>query len=618
MSDVNNASRVAQTSEQTKQSNRRWLWRLLWLLLALYILEQDAEGILWSGPLQTSAGTLAAKFVPTPGFAPGYVQVSDITPDSPMRQAGVTNGDQIAFDRRFDFVRRLRTGEQVKFSLERDGRMSRHTVAATAMTADPGSQAHSIGILVAGITGVIITLVGIFFLWVGRGTPSVTWLGILQITVGMLNIEPGLWTSNPNNFAVLATINLSLIALAPVASFAFAMRFYEENLGSVGPGVGRIWPIYIALVALTTAMYDYSWLGFTSERETTFISILWSISNYIGFLLTLMMIYLGWKRSISEINRRFSFLLVGFLMFVFAQAIYVTLSGVLQDSNWESSPLIYLANFLIAIAAPALFAYAILKHKVIDLGFAINRTLVYGIISFGLLLVFGLIEWVSERILPEESFEATAVVNAGVALTIFVVFHRVRDFVQHHVERLLFRAWHANEAALRRFLRHAAFVSKPDALAAAAVAEWCRFSSGARCALYLRDGDDYARMTGDLAGAPDRIDRDEKAVVIMRAEHGLIELHESGSSLAAALALPFVHRAELHGFVLLASKPSGDSYRPDEIELLGMAAHQIGLDLHALKVEQLESRVLDLEARNGELRAAISNAAISPSLSIGG
>ena len=618
MNEVVTASRLTQTSDRTKQPNRRWLWRLLWLLLALYVLDQDAEGVLWSGPLQTSAGTLAATFVPTPGFAPGYVQISDMGPDSPMRQAGVANGDHIAFDRRFDFVRRLRIGEQVRFSLEHDGRMSRHTVAAVAMPLDRGSQAHSIAKLVAGITGLVITLVGVFFLCVGRGTPSVTWLGILQITVGVLNIEPGLWTSNPANFAFLATINLSLIALAPVASLAFAVRFYEENLGPVSQRVRRIWPIYIAVVALTTAMYDYSWLGFTSERETTIISIFWSISNYVGLLFTLVIIYAGWQRSVSEINRRFGFLLVGFLMFVFAQAIYVTLSGVLQDPNWESSPLIFLANFLIAIAAPALFAYAILKHKVIDLGFAINRTLVYGIISFGLLLVFGLIEWVSERILPEESFEATAVVNAGVALTIFVLFHRVRAFVQHHVERLLFRAWHANEAALRRFLRHAAFISKPDALAAAAVAEWCRFSCGANCALYLRDGDDYARMTGDLAGAPDRIDCDEKAVVVMRAEHDVIELHESGSTLAAALALPFVHRAELHGFILLASKPSGDSYRPDEIELLGMAAHQIGLDLHALKVEQLQSRVLDLEARNGELRAAFTNAAVSPSLSTGG
>ena len=49
MSDVITASRLAQTTERTKQPNRRWLWRLLWLLLALYILEQDAEGILWSG-----------------------------------------------------------------------------------------------------------------------------------------------------------------------------------------------------------------------------------------------------------------------------------------------------------------------------------------------------------------------------------------------------------------------------------------------------------------------------------------------------------------------------------------------------------------------------------------
>ena len=45
----------------------------------------------------------------------------------------------------------------------------------------------------------------------------------------------------------------------------------------------------------------------------------------------------------------------------------------------------------------------------------------------------------------------------------------------------------------------------------------------------------------------------------------------------------------LLGFVLAGPKPDGTHYRPDEIENLGWAAHQVGLDLRALHARQLES-----------------------------
>jgi len=50
-----------------------------------------------------------------------------------------------------------------------------------------------------------------------------------------------------------------------------------------------------------------------------------------------------------------------------------------------------------------------------------------------------------------------------------------------------------------------------------------------------------------------------------------------------------INRHEVNGFVLLGAKPDGLDYRPDEIELIAWAAHQVGLDIHALKVEELEA-----------------------------
>jgi len=134
---------------------------------------------------------------------------------------------------------------------------------------------------------------------------------------------------------------------------------------------------------------------------------------------------------------------------------------------------------------------------VLDIGFAINRTLIYAVISFGLVLVFGLIEWGSEQFLPHEKLRASAALSAGAALTITMVFHSVKEFVEHTIERLLFRSWHDNETRLRQFVHRASFIGKQDALAAASVTAISQFAGGADCAIYLASGDGYARVKGE-------------------------------------------------------------------------------------------------------------------------
>ena len=73
----------------------------------------------------------------------------------------------------------------------------------------------------------------------------------------------------------------------------------------------------------------------------------------------------------------------------------------------------------------------------------------------------------------------------------------------------------------------------------------------------------------------------------------------------AALAAPMVNRNEVTGVALLGLKPSSLEYRPDEIELIGWATRQVGLELHALKVEQLSTEKIDLDITVGLLRKEI-------------
>jgi hypothetical protein len=223
-----------------------------------------------------------------------------------------------------------------------------------------------------------------------------------------------------------------------------------------------------------------------------------------------------------------------------------------------------------------------------------------------LLVGIGLTEYAVKSLLPKVWTQGSVFISARLALGVFLIFHRIHHSVEHAIERLFFHKWQVNEAALKRFVTAAAHVEKPEALAGQFESELTRFSGGAGATLYTRSGGGaYASATGAT------IDADDPALSAMRAEQSAVVPAELGSPLPAALALPMMHQAALAGFVLLGPKPIGEDYRPDEIEVLGWATQQIGLDLQAIRVRALEQTVLTLEARNTNLSEVLVKAALS-------
>jgi hypothetical protein len=253
-------------------------------------------------------------------------------------------------------------------------------------------------------------------------------------------------------------------------------------------------------------------------------------------------------------------------------------------------------------AALMLLAYAVLRQKLFDLNFALNRTVVYGVVSFILLAGFGLAEWAVEHLIPEAWHEGGPFISAAIALALFLSFHRLRDWVERHVERLLFNSWHSNEKALRRFVAAAGHFDQAQSLCRAFAEEIRRFAQDAEAALYLRlQSDAYRLCAGKLAGARRDYADDDWAFALMRAERAPVKLAQAHSSLPGVLTLPMLDQGTLTGFALLACKPDGTDYRPDEVELLGWAAHQVGLALQAQHAHELEERLSGLTAQVASL-----------------
>ena len=94
------------------------------------------------------------------------------------------------------------------------------------------------------------------------------------------------------------------------------------------------------------------------------------------------------------------------------------------------------------------------------------------------------------------------------------------------------------------------------------------------------------------------IDVDDPTLVTLRAELKPLSVASEPSD---TLAAPMVNRNEVIGMALIAPKPDGLDYRPDEIELIGWATRQVGLDLRALEIERLSAKNAELSRTTEEL-----------------
>ena len=587
-------------------AGRLKIWRLLALLLALYVVGQDGMRVLRFSLLDPAAGTFAITYARAPEFKPGYVEVLSVNPDGPMGRAGIVAGDHIRFD---DDVRNDAVpivGEWRNFTLDHAGSARRLKVAAVPQRAELTNSALNRRSLLIALSGFVAGLFALFIIWRGGRNLAALLLGVSLAAYSLVNSAPWIWFDSPLARELLNFFGRLIQTLSSVSFIGFALVFYADFVGPVRRVAWQLLGLYAAALFLLLCLSDLIdglilLLPVLGEGQD-----LYTFVRLAGSVAALVIVAVGWRRCRSETQQRFAMLFAALMIMVGSRVLYLAHLYFWQGAGRQYSGVeLALAMAGTGLSAP-LFAYAILRQKVLDLGFVINRTLIYGIISSGLLLVFGLVEWASERLLPKETIEASAVVNAGVALTIFVVFHRIRDFVERIVERLLFRSWHESEAKLRRFVRDAALIAKPPALMSASVEALAQFAQGAGCSLYLKQGEGYVRSQAVSAQAPQHIDGDDPLAVALRADPKPLHPADEGSAIPAALALPMLLRGQLDGFFLLGAKPEGDSYRPDEIELLGWAAQQIGLDLRALRVAELEHTNAALAIRVDELRALIA------------
>ena len=538
-------------------------------------------------------------------------QVVQVEPAGSAALAGIRAGDQIRLDRQETNFRSPAAGDVMGATVERGG-ARRHAamVAQPTRPGDAGSNAIARDAVDAALASIFPAVFGLFIAARsgGRVVPLLLSLSLLFEGNGVLKAP--MWMTAPAAIWANLALGYAVLAATGTARVAFAMLFKAEG----EQRLSRLQSVSLAAFAVCAGSFASARIDESATVNDLHLDVGVTALAALSTILIAANLITGWRRAEPSSRGKYALLLVAFILLPLATVVE-NLSGMLLALDSPIAEALTLTCRVgSGLVAPALFAYAILKNRVLDLGFAVNRTLVYGVVTVILLSTFGLIEWAVDHFVPIAGREKNVLVDAAVAVGVYLSFHRVRAFVERVIERLFFRRWQEAEAALRRFVRQAAFTERRESLTGAFMAALSQFAEGAEAALYVRAETDYRRAAGKVAGLGETIDADEGDLVALRADPRPCELDGSTAGLRAALITPMVNRNDVAAVVVLGPKPSGLPYRPDEIELIGWASQQIGLDLHALDARRLEeaaalqqAEIAELRARNVDLQIALAS-----------
>jgi hypothetical protein len=504
-------------------------------------------------------------------------RVMDVVPGSAADRAGIRSGDLIRFAQAVD---QAMSAAHLRHAVVRL-RMAHGGEMAVALAPVP-LPLRSVVLLALGIVLALLAVLVALRAWsdvqARRLSIGFLWLAYIVATVDVA----------PSYALALGLAADVLIAAGMVALVFFATGWLATPV-AVRRTVRRIAvPLAIANGAVSVAG---EWSLLPADVGLAVVAFTWVA--LVALLIVALAISARCARGTER--RRIGWILLTMTVSFGPWMVYESLAAVhLARDAWTWMT-------FTTFALPVGFAYAMLRHRVVDLGFALNRAAVFAATTALLIGLFGALQWGADQVLVQATRAQGFAVQMVIAVVVLYAVRALRAQADLAVARVFFAKRRRRIDAIRALERTIDAVESPAALGIY-VADQLRTETAIDAALYVDADDGYVRAGG--TSGPERLARDDATVVALRANVAPVPVRPSAER-AAATAFPLAVRGRLRG-ALVCDLPAGDDeFAPDEREALASLAH------HACVVRE-DLLACELRRELDDLRAALVRRATSP------
>lgn len=545
--------------------------------------------------------------------------VTGVTPGSPASHAGLRVGDRL--DKATMDPQQLEdliqipgvsaAGVSRTFGVYRGG--VRRTVTLVAVSEPMNAGVETI--IIVGMLGTLLCIgVGVAALLL-RPEP-VTWaFFIVSLGYAPISVD-GFYSMIASPYMQYAQMFFDVLQAAGAAALLmFAVLFLQpvttgwRRLAMFGAPFLFLAGATVRTIGITNTYF----LGTVSQWTGQWRLAIEAVC-YLAVIIALIDTY---SRQHGGDRQRIRWVVLGFGITLVARLAYT-----IVNIELTNTPLALQSGLILVQAmGPLAVAYAIVKHRVIDINFVVSRTLVYGILTAFFVGLFALIDWFVGHVLDQTRWATIA--EIGVAISVGFWLNGLHARVDEIVDRVLFRRRHAAEHRLERLTRGLPHAESIEAVDAALVSEPCDALDLTMGALYrANDRGEFARR-GHARwshGTPADVPSSDPLVLHLQAERGalrLAELHWSfdgsnGNTARPVLALPIIVRHELDAIVLFGGHRGGEDFDPDELRWLNALAAAAGAAYDHLEADALRKELERVTRESAARLAALEQHGLIP------
>lgn len=525
--------------------------------------------------------------------------VTGVTSGSPAAKAGLQVGDRIdttsmnpqELEELLQFPNVASAGLVRTIGYYRGG--ERHSVAMTSVP-EPMGPAEGAIIVMQFLAALVCIAIGAVVVLL-RPEPA-TW-GFFIFCLGFAPVDELALTASTYQTMIpqVAELFIGLLtAAAVVGLLIFAFRFLTPSLPRWRRAIQSAFPVIFLSLATLNVLETYNTYVVYHPAEWIARALL-ALSTLCYVLVVVALVDTYVHRTGADRQR------IRWVVWGFAAVLLASVAGAFITTEVTDAPLILgSALSLVAALAPLAVAYAVVKHRVIDINFVISRTLVYGALTALFVVIFALIDWLVGHVLDQTRWALIAeiAVAIGVGFWLNGLHHRVDELV----DSVLFRRRHEAERRLARLARGLPHATTTELVESMIVREPLDALELASAALFRRNRSgryDRAASTDWPAVTITFLDPSDPLIPYLEGERGamrLSEVHWSSADVPTGaarpvLALPIMLRHRLEAVVLYGAHKGGEDFDPDELQWLNALAVAAGAAFDHLEAEALHKKL---------------------------
>ena len=360
------------------------------------------------------------------------------------------------------------------------------------------------------------------------------------------------------------------------------------------------------------------------------------ILNFIIFMgYALLLVFRKYKQTTSGIKRnQIAYFLVAALLTLLISSTNFLLSLGIR---------IYPVGNMATIIFTGVVAYAIVKHRLMDIQIVIRKGVVYAALTASITAIYAIVVGISHGIFGITRFgQGSLLVNALAAMIVALSFQPLRNRIQRTVDKLFFKDKYDYHKTLKDFSGAVTSILSLDRLLSLVVNRVTEIMHINRGSLMLcdKEAEEFEIKVGK--GLRKKVfnkvsfKRDEYLVEWLEREKRIFgreeieifrtrkefskmnskrqkEFHhtlDKLKELGAMLCIPLMVKGGLIGILSLGNKMSGDMFTSEDLELLSTVANQAAIAIENAKLYE-EMRKMEKDLHQADKLAALGTLASS-------